>query len=216
MTTIWNSSHRFDRKAAEWDENPRRTALAECVAKAIIETAGPVATMRAMEFGCGTGLLTLALAPHLGRFTAIDTSEEMLGVLNKKIETLGIRTVATRCADLLQVEEGMLWTEKPDFICSSMTLHHIADTQALLDRLNGLLRKGGTIAIADLDLEDGFFHDDETEEVHPGFERSLLQAMLEKAGFERVSFITACEISKTNRAGEVKTYPIFLATAVKP
>lgn len=215
MSAIWNSSRRFDLKAAEWDENPRRTALAESVAKAVIETARPSASMRAMEFGCGTGLLTLALAPHLGRLTAIDTSAEMLGVLQKKIETLGIRTVETRCADLLQTSNADLGVDEIDFICSSMTLHHIADTQALLNRLAGLLRKGGTVAIADLDLEDGFFHDDETEEVHPGFERSRLQAMLEKAGFGPVSFRTACEVSKTNRAGETKTYPIFLATAVK-
>lgn len=215
MSAIWNSSRRFDLKAAEWDENPRRTALAESVAKAVIETARPSASMRAMEFGCGTGLLTLALAPHLGRLTAIDTSAEMLGVLQKKIETLGIRTVETRCADLLQTSNADLGVDEIDFICSSMTLHHIADTKALLERLSGFLRTGGIVAIADLDPEDGFFHDDDAEEVHPGFERSQLHSILENAGFGKIAFKTAYEVHKTNRSGILKTYPIFLVTAVK-
>jgi len=59
-----------------------------------------------------------------------------------------------------------------------MTLHHIADTGAILEKLNALLRPGGMIALADLDLEDGFFHDDPGEEVHHGFERSALQRIL--------------------------------------
>jgi len=87
MATSWNNADRFDRAAAEWDENPRRTALARSVAEAIIKAVGLHPAMQALEFGCGTGLVTLALAPHLGNLTAIDTSEEMLGVLRKKQPT---------------------------------------------------------------------------------------------------------------------------------
>ncbi|MCF8216406.1 MAG: class I SAM-dependent methyltransferase [Chlorobium sp.] len=216
MTTIWNSSERFDRSAAQWDENPRRTSLAANIANAIVETAKPRASMQAMEFGCGTGLVTLALAPYLQTITAIDTSEEMLAQLQKKIETLGIRNVHPILADLVHDTVSPLATESLDFICSSMTLHHIADISALLSKLNGLLICGGILAMADLDREDGLFHDDGTEKVHHGFERPELQNMLEDAGFRNVSFRTAYEIKKTNRAGRDATYPIFLVTALKP
>ncbi|ACD89905.1 MAG: class I SAM-dependent methyltransferase [Chlorobium limicola] len=215
MKTSWNSSERFDRAAAEWDENPRRTALAGGVAQAILETVNPDSSMQAMEFGCGTGLLTLALAAHVGKLTAIDTSPEMLAILQKKIDTLGISSVETRCMDLVQQSGTITKLENLDLIFSSMTLHHIADTRALLERLSEFLRTGGIVAIADLDLEDGFFHDDAAEEVHPGFERSRLQSILENAGFGKIDFKTAYEVHKTNRSGILKTYPIFLVTAVK-
>ncbi|MEE9905600.1 MAG: class I SAM-dependent methyltransferase [Chlorobium sp.] len=215
MTKIWNSAERFDRSAAQWDENPRRTALAENVAKAIMEAVTPGSSMRAMEFGCGTGLVTLALAPYLKSIAAIDTSEEMLAVLQKKIETLDIPNVQPIQADLVHDTLSPVPSESLDFICSSMTLHHIADTCALLEKLCGLLRPDGTLAMADLDREDGFFHDDGTEEVHHGFERPALQAMLEKAGFRNVAFRTVCEVKKINRADREAVYPIFLVTAVK-
>lgn len=216
MTTIWNSSERFNRSAAEWDDNPRRTALAAGVSKAIIESTRPRTSMQAMEFGCGTGLVTLALANHLNSITAIDTSTEMLAVLQKKIELQGISNVHTLHADLVHDNDIPLQAASFELIYSSMTLHHIADTAPLLEKLNGLLNPGGMLAIADLDREDGFFHDDGTDEVHPGFERAALQVLLEKAGFRNVAFSTAYEIHKTNRAGNHAVYPIFLVTALKP
>jgi ubiquinone/menaquinone biosynthesis C-methylase UbiE len=215
MTTSWNSSQRFDRMASEWDENPVRKALADAVASAITETVKPRTSMQAMEFGCGTGLVTLALAPCLGLITALDTSEEMIAVLRKKTAILGIGNVQPLVADLFGNSPAAPLPENLDLIFSSMTLHHIADTGALLAGLFRMLRPGGIIALADLDLEDGFFHDDASEKVHPGFERGALQAMLQKAGFGRISFSTAHEISKTNRAGRQATYRIFLVTASK-
>lgn len=212
----WNSTNRFDRIASQWDSNPRRAAMAADIAHAIIETAKPLGTTTVLEFGCGTGLLTLALAPVVGSITAIDTSEKMIAVLQDKISTAGIDNVATRCTDPMAFREHL--PEKTGFglICSSMTLHHIADTEALFRHLFTLLAPGGSLAIADLDCEEGFFHDDPTLEVHHGFERSALQASLAGIGFRDMTFRTVHEIRKTNRAGETALYPVFLCIARKP
>jgi len=56
----------FDSKAATWDDDERR-ARASAVAAAIGELV-PLAEIQDMvEFGCGTGLLSLALTPRPAR-----------------------------------------------------------------------------------------------------------------------------------------------------
>ncbi|MBN1928946.1 MAG: class I SAM-dependent methyltransferase, partial [Chlorobiaceae bacterium] len=67
----------------------------------------------------------------------------------------------------------------------------------------------------DLDAEDGYFHDDATEQVHHGFDRQELKTMLEEAGFTNIAFITAHLIEKKNRAGKQAAYPVFLVTAIR-
>jgi len=58
-----------------------------------------------------------------------------------------------------------------------MTLHHIEEPARLLKRFYDLLLPGGILGIADLDMEDGAFHKDNTGVVHFGFERMQLKGL---------------------------------------
>ncbi|NTW64315.1 MAG: class I SAM-dependent methyltransferase [Chlorobiaceae bacterium] len=211
----WNSQNKFNQQASGWDDNPRRTLLAETIAKAIIADVTPQPTMRALEFGCGTGLVTLAIAPLVSSLTAVDTSEEMLGVLRGKIAANNISTVQLICTDLSNPPADVFSEEPFDLIYSSMTLHHISEPGDFLRQIIRYLAPGGTIAIADLDKEDGYFHDDPDEKVHHGFERSQLSVMLQEAGLDAPVFSTPMVMEKTNRMGMTKPYSIFLVTAHK-
>lgn len=215
MHDSWNSPDKFNREALQWDENPRRSALALAVSKAIIASASPNKTTRALEFGCGTGLVTMEIASLAGSIVAIDTSREMLAVFHEKIRTSGITNIETREIDLLSPLQNGLQQESFDLIYSSMTLHHISDTAGFLNRISNILAPGGMIAIADLDKEDGLFHDDPLEKVHHGFEREELAAMLEAAGLQKTMFQTAYQFEKENREGKRVVYPVFLVTAIK-
>jgi ubiquinone/menaquinone biosynthesis C-methylase UbiE len=215
MDETWNSSDKFNREAAQWDENKGRRALAHAVAEAIIAAAKPHKGMRALEFGCGTGLITMEIAPHAGAVLAIDTSRAMLAVLDEKIRTSGISGIVTACIDILSHQFDDLPEKTFDLIYSSMTLHHISDTAGFLNRLSTLLAPGGMIAIADLDKEDGLFHDDPLEKLHHGFERSELAALIEVAGLQETTFETAYIFDKQNREGKMTAYPVFLVTAQK-
>jgi ubiquinone/menaquinone biosynthesis C-methylase UbiE len=215
MPDSWNSPDKFNREASQWDDNPRRSALAQAVAKAIIATAKPSKTMRALEFGCGTGLVTLEIAPLVSMVSAIDTSREMLSVLEEKIRRFGITNIETSGLDLLTHLQKGEEEESFDLIYSSMTLHHISDTAGFLNRISSILAPGGMIAIADLDKEDGLFHDDPLEKVHHGFERGELAVMLEAAGLQTTKFETAYLFEKENREGKRVAYPVFLVTATK-
>ncbi len=213
MADTWNSPDKFNREAAQWDENPQRRAVALSVAEAIIAATNPVSTMHALEFGCGTGLVTMEVAPLVKSILAVDTSREMLSVLREKISTSGLTTVETICTDLSSPSDRVGSDKSFELIYSSMTLHHIDDTAGFIKRISKLLSPGGTLALADLDAEDGMFHDDPLEKVHHGFDRVELAALLNAAGLKVTSFATIYTFNKTNRAGMSAAYPVFLVTA---
>jgi len=211
MNANWNSQDKFNREASKWDENPQRRALALSVSRAMINTIKPDYSMNVLEFGCGTGLVTLQIAPLVKHLSAVDTSNEMLVVLQDKIRASGITNIETRCMNL-SLSSGSDFPEKSfELIYGSMTLHHIDDTAEFLKRISGLLSPGGILAIADLDLEDGLFHDDSQEKVHPGFDRGELTALFYNAGLQTRSFETIDTIHKTSRSGVDASYPVFLS-----
>jgi ubiquinone/menaquinone biosynthesis C-methylase UbiE len=212
----WSDTERFDNKAAEWDANAVRAALADSVARAIIAHMPVAKPANALEFGCGTGLVTTRIAPHCAQLTALDSSSEMLRMLGEKIAAASIANVRLLLLDFSRPEAAAGLDRNYDFVCSSMTLHHIPDTASFLRELFGHMSPGGTLAMADLDAEDGLFHDDATEKVHHGFDREVLKTLLESAGFTSVSFMTAHVIEKKNREGNLSSYPVFLVTALKP
>ena len=213
LTTSRANAARFDVVAAKWEEDPTRTGIARAVAEAILETVPLAGTERAMEFGCGTGLVTGLLAPSVGHLLAMDNSAGMLDVLRRKLPELGIANVEPMEADLAQQMPAGPF----DLVFSSMTLHHIEDVAGLIARVYAVLAPGGRIAFADLDKEDGSFHGAEVPGVmHHGFEAAELTRWLEDAGFADVRVRTAHRIRKSREDGSTREYPVLLVTARRP
>ena len=73
----------FDERAQTWDEQPRRVQLARDIFAALERQVPLQRDWAALDYGCGTGLLTLALAPRVRRILAVDSSQGMLAVLAK-------------------------------------------------------------------------------------------------------------------------------------
>jgi ubiquinone/menaquinone biosynthesis C-methylase UbiE len=168
-------------------------------------------SMNALEYGCGTGLLSFALQPNLGCITLADTSQGMLDVLSEKIASDGVTHMRPIRLDLTV---DSLPAEQYDLTYSLMTLHHIADTKHILTQFHALLKSGGYLLVADLDKEDGSFHTDGSTDVHLGFERGTLQRQVEEIGFGSVAFSTAYKNRKKIN-GEEKVFPVFLMVAQK-
>ncbi|MBL0210770.1 MAG: methyltransferase domain-containing protein [Holophagaceae bacterium] len=199
-----SGTEHFDQAAATWDLADRRVALAHEVAQAIAVRVLLTKEQTVLDFGCGTGLVTLELAPQVGSITGADTSPGMLKTLAEKAEVLGI---SVRLISLDNTGVGGLGGPY-DLIVSCMTLHHLADVPALFRQFMQHLRPGGQVALADLDEEDGSFHEASVSIHHRGFSRDQIQAWLEGAGFQKIHLETATVTLK-----EGKEYSVFLATA---
>jgi 2-polyprenyl-3-methyl-5-hydroxy-6-metoxy-1,4-benzoquinol methylase len=195
----------FDAAAAEWDEKPRRVKLAQDIADAISAALPLSQTWDAMDFGCGTGLVTLNLAPRLGSIVGVDSSLKMVERLNAKVAGLGFRNARGECLDL---ERGELPDGRYHLITSAMTMHHIPEIAPLLTAFRNLLHPGGRIALADLEAEDGSFHENPVGVFHHGFGREQITQLLSQSGYSDLVISTVAEVTK----GEA-SYPVFLATA---
>jgi ubiquinone/menaquinone biosynthesis C-methylase UbiE len=201
----------FDERAKDWDSDPAKVERAHAVADAIRKTALLSKEMKALEYGCGTGLVSFALQSDLGEITLADASQGMLDVLKEKIASAGVTNMHPVWLDLAV---DPLPTDRFDLTYSLLTLHHIHDVKDILAKFHDLLLPDGYLLAADLDKEDGSFHTDGSTDVHLGFQRDELQKMVEDAGFGNVTFSTAYEIKK--KIGyEEKTFPVFLMIAQK-
>jgi 2-polyprenyl-3-methyl-5-hydroxy-6-metoxy-1,4-benzoquinol methylase len=201
----------FDERARDWDSDPKKVERARQAADAIRNTIPLSGAMNALEYGCGTGLLSFALQSDLGEITLADTSQGMLDVLREKIGAAGVTNMHPVRLDL---ETESFYGKRFHLIYSLMTLHHIHDVRGVISKFNSLLESNGHLLIADLDKEDGSFHTDGTTDVHRGFDRAELQKWAEEAGFEKVTFSTVYEIRK-NVDGEERSFPVFLMSAQK-
>lgn len=201
----------FDERAKDWDSDPKKVERARVVADAIRKSIPLSNEMNALEYGCGTGLLSFALQSDLGQISLADTSQGMLDVLKKKIVAAGVKNMRPVRLDLTT---DSLPAERYHLTYSLMTLHHIPDTKDILNKFHALLELNGYLLVADLDKEDGSFHTDGTTDVHKGFTQDELRKQVESAGFNNVTFSTVYEIKKKIDDKE-NTFPVFLMCAQK-
>jgi cyclopropane fatty-acyl-phospholipid synthase-like methyltransferase len=193
----------FAHKSKSWDMSSKRVKNAKSIADGILQKIELTKEMIVMDLGAGTGLLSYFVAPYIDTVVAVDNSPSMLEVFKEKCSEFGCNT---------EVIEADLSTDKIDRefdgIISSMTIHHLEDTKALLFLLHSMLKPNGFIAIADLDIEDGTFHSDNEGVYHFGFDREHLESIAKDVGFMDIEFNTVSTISKPH-----KEFTIFLMTA---
>jgi predicted TPR repeat methyltransferase len=200
------SINSFDERAATWDDDPSKVERAEEVAHAIRAAVHLDRSLRMLEYGAGTGLVTQALRDAVGPVTMADTSAGMRKVMESKIAARVITDARVWSVDLAT---DPVPDEHFDLVVTVMTLHHIPSLETVLAGFADLLVAGGHLCIVDLEEEDGSFHADGFNG-HHGFDRAALGASLGHAGFADVEFQRCHEIV---RDGVV--YPLFLATCVR-
>jgi len=198
------STERFDSKAATWDDEPDKVAQAHDVAEGIADSVPLSRHTRLLEYGAGTGLVTQALRTRVGPVTLADNSPGMRQMIQDKIASGALPDAKVWNLDL---ESQPVPDQQFDLIVTSMVLHHVRDLSVVLSGFARLLDDGGRLCIADLDREDGSFHDHDFDG-HHGFDRAELAGALERAGFAEVGVADCTQIIRDGRP-----YPVFLATA---
>jgi ubiquinone/menaquinone biosynthesis C-methylase UbiE len=199
------STNSFDERASTWDDDPAKVERADAVARAISRVIHLDRSMRLLEYGAGTGLVTQALRESVGPVTLADTSKGMREVIQDKIDAGAITDARVWDLDLATQPAP---DEQFDLIVTVMTLHHISNVQIVLSGFADLLDEGGRLCVVDFDKEDGSFHGADFEG-HHGFERSTMSSDLAAAGFTEIEFRDCGDVDR----GGVR-YPLFLATCV--
>jgi predicted TPR repeat methyltransferase len=200
------STNRFDEKAATWDDDPAKVQRAKDVAIAISATVPLDRSMRMLEYGAGTGLVTQALRDAVGAVALADSSAGMRDVMRAKIDAGAITDARVWDLDLATDPPP---DERFDLIVTVMTLHHIPDLAPVLAGFAQLLDDRGHLCVVDLEQEDGSFHGADFDG-HHGFRRPALASDLAAAGFTDVAFQDCGDLVRDG-----VRYPLFLATCVR-
>jgi ubiquinone/menaquinone biosynthesis C-methylase UbiE len=102
----------------------------------------PEKRKRALDIGCGSGIMAFELAEYFEEVVGIDVSEEMLAIARAKRARPNIRYL---------LAEGGSFTDGGafDYIVSRNTFHHIEDIPGLLNRMKEMTNTGGRIVILD-------------------------------------------------------------------
>ncbi|WP_315108309.1 class I SAM-dependent methyltransferase [Clostridium intestinale] len=200
----------FDDYAKKWDTD-RRINRAKIISEEIANSIEINKECSAMEFGCGTGLISFDLVEKFENITLIDSSKGMIDVVKEKIEKYEVDNMKPYAIDLFNEEI----IEKFDVIYTSMGLHHIQDISGLANKFYTLLNDGGQVIIVDLDKEDGSFHKNEPGfNGHNGFEQEELKDILSKQGFKNINSKSFYYDEKKIDDEKVK-YSLFIMKAQK-
>lgn len=202
----------FDEKAKTWDAQPDRAHRAQVIAEAINDEIPHDSALTAMEYGCGTGLLSFPLKDRFSKITMIDNSDGMITVLKDKIAREQVANMDVLKIDLLDPATKI--TASFNVIYSAMVLHHIEDIDTILSVWYSMLTAPGYLCIADLDSDNGLFHGAGFKG-HNGFDRSELEKRIVNTGFVDVKFRSVYEIRKTIPDGTERSFPLFLMAAAK-
>lgn len=203
----------FDDRAQSWDADVSKVERAQAFASKIIKFVKLERSFTAMEYGCGTGLLSIQLRDKFAEIFLVDTSAGMLSVLKQKIEEGGIANFRPTLVDLQQLPAPI---GSFDVIFTMMTLHHVADIPSLLAAFWQNMAPGGYLCISDLVSEDGSFHaNDPAFDGHHGFERAFIGSALVAAGFTVEQYEVYFTLSKMVK-NQKRDYPLFCVIAQKP
>lgn len=205
-------SEHFDAKAREWDEHPGKRKVAQAFASELQKHVSLNPAMELLEFGCGTGLVSMELHRQVAAISLLDTSAGMIEVLQEKVAHHDIANMYPRLGDLSAIDSAK---ERFDLAYSNMALHHVTNVQQTLIKLVNLLKPGGILCIGDLETEDGSFHQNETQ-VHHGFDCRQLASSLIQLGLNIEHCYRSYTMQKTDAEGQTRDYPLFFLQARKP
>ncbi|WPG97363.1 Hypothetical protein R9X50_00013800 [Acrodontium crateriforme] len=224
LKSAGGGNERFNAEAASWDSRPFVHAASREAADAILAQLKTHSLHKAtndlnvLEIGCGTGILSFLLAPHVQRVVAVDAAEGMIDVLNQKLHKPNAPSNITPVAVLLEnPEDPALPPARPqgsdasgdatarlkfDLITSHLVLHHIPDLAPVLRTMHGCLKNGGSVMLTDFQdfaPEARRFHPESKMDgvARHGIQVEQMTQLMRDAGFAGVEVKTAWRMMKT-------------------
>ena len=205
----------FDDMAQTWDDNPHKMERTRRVAARLREVLDFDGVETGLEYGCGTGQLSFALADVIPHCLLVDTSLEMLKAAERGIAERALpwdtewRNFAAEATDHPEAIADVLY--------GMQVLHHVEDLKTTVANMHKALKPGGQLALMDLPAGSAGFHrgsgHDHADNPHlDGIDRDELGRLLEQAEFLDITWHEGIELEREDDDGDV-TYTLFLVTA---
>ncbi len=188
----------FDAVAGEWDrlQGPfysagvRESALLRLVPRGL----------RVADVGCGTALLTLALAGVAETVEAVDASDRMVRLAREKLRRSGAANVNVKraSAEKLPFADGGM-----DAVFAFHLLRHLVRPEAALLEFGRVVKPGGRVVLVELEPHAVRALRAATGSHHLGLPRETVRAALRRAGFSDARFSSLAPYRVPSDSGEV-------------
>lgn len=182
------NTDKFEMIANIYDTS-ERVQIAKVSSDAIRECLVDTKSKDAIDFGCGTGLVGMALVNEFKSILFLDTSQNMINQVKQKISHANIHNASTLCFDF---ETATLSGIHADYIFMAQVLLHIKNIEAVLSRLYDILNFEGQLIIVDFIKNDDIVSD----MVHNGFDQKKLSDIMMKIGYKDIQTKTFYSGSK--------------------
>ncbi|KAB5547018.1 S-adenosyl-L-methionine-dependent methyltransferase [Coniochaeta sp. 2T2.1] len=154
----------------------------------------PKKPVRLLDYACGTGTISRALAPYTTQCVGIDLSEGMVSAYNTRAENQGLakEEMYAYQGDLCKADD-----EKPeqfegeefygfDVAAVGLGFHHFDNPSLAASRLVSRLKPGGVLMIVEFyshgDVNDLHDHPAKHTVKHHGFSQEEMRGIFEQAG----------------------------------
>lgn len=136
-----------------------------------------------VDFGCGTGVLSVELARWAHRVTAVDRSAVALEAARIRAKREGLNNIQFVEADLHALPKNL---GGKDLVVISQSLHHVEQPERVLAGAARVLKPGGRVVVLELMPHDEQWVKSRLGHHHLGFEPAGLVAAMSAAGFSDV------------------------------
>jgi 2-polyprenyl-3-methyl-5-hydroxy-6-metoxy-1,4-benzoquinol methylase len=147
----------WGRRTVRWEDESSQGLTG--VVRAVLDRCDTRPETVAIDLGCGSGQVTLPLAPRCARVLAVDVNGPAVKMLGEKAAAAGLTNIQLLTTPIqgLELDPGSI-----DLIVTNYTLHHLgdADKRALLADAIGWLKPGGQLVIGDMMFGRGSSQDD--------------------------------------------------------
>ncbi len=171
----------FEEMAKRYDTEDR-IELAKIISTEVRKKLQDAKAKTLVDYGSGTGLVSLALTDLVQSVLLVDSSEQMTAVAKGKIARKELRNAEVLHTDFTKE----LPTMKADIVLMSLVLLHIPETKTILQNLYHILNEHGQLIIIDFDENDEVSH----PLIHSGFSHEGLKEILAEVGFKSTEIKT--------------------------